>query len=58
VDRQKCQAKVGNWQAGAISRDTMTKLFRRRLVLPEGRSREGEVTLIRREKSVASATPG
>ena len=30
------------WQANATSRDTMTDLFRRRKVLPEGRANEEE----------------
>jgi len=40
---------VQAWQAGAISRDTMTDLFRRREVLPEGRSTEEEEKLIASE---------
>jgi hypothetical protein len=32
------QAIVATWQANAISRDTMTDLFRRGEVLPEGRT--------------------
>ena len=32
------QSIVAAWQSGAISRDTMTELFRRGEVLPEGRS--------------------
>jgi len=43
---QDIQAIVGAWQAGAISRDTMTELFRRGEVLPEGRSMEEELKLI------------
>jgi len=43
---QDIQAIVGAWQAGAISRDTMTELFRRGEVLPEGRSMEEELELI------------
>jgi hypothetical protein len=43
---QDIQAIVGAWQAGAISRDTMTELFRRGEVLPEGRSTEEEEKLI------------
>lgn len=37
---------MGAWQAGAISRDTMTELFRHGEVLPEGRSTEEEEKLI------------
>ena len=40
------QSIVAAWQAGAISRDTMTDLFRRGEVLPEGRTLEDEVRLI------------
>jgi hypothetical protein len=40
------QSIVAAWQANAISRDTMTDLFRRGEVLPEGRSFEGEAKLI------------
>jgi hypothetical protein len=34
---------VAAWQAGAISRDTMSDLFRRGEVLPEGRTNQEEV---------------
>ena len=47
---QEIQAIVAAWQAGAISRDTMTDLFRRGEVLPEGRTNEEE------EKLIAAAT--
>ena len=47
---QEIQAVVVAWQAGAISRDTMTELFRRGEVLPEGRSLEEEERLITSEK--------
>ena len=40
------QSIVAAWQAGAISRDTMTDLFRRGEVLPEGRTNEEEQRLI------------
>lgn len=43
---QDIQAIVAAWQAGAISRDTMTDLFRRGEVLPEGRTTEEEEKLI------------
>ena len=43
---QEIQAVVAAWQAGAISRDTMTELFRRGEVLPEGRTNEEEARLI------------
>ncbi len=45
---QDIQAIVAAWQAGAISRDTMTELFRRGEVLPEGRTTEEEEALIGR----------
>ena len=43
---QEIQAIVAAWQANAISRDTMTDLFRRGEVLPEGRTNEEEEKLI------------
>jgi len=45
-------AIVAAWQAGAISRDTMTELFRRGEVLPEGRTTEEE-KLIGRQRAAA-----
>ena len=45
------QSIVAAWQAGAISRDTMTELFRRGEVLPEGRSNEEEAKLISTDKA-------
>jgi len=42
------RATVTAWQAGAISRETMTDLFRRGEVLPEGRTNEEEKRLITR----------
>ncbi len=47
------QSIVTAWQAGAISRDTMTDLFRRGEVLPEGRSVEEEAKLIAGESQAA-----
>ena len=44
-------AIVAAWQAKAISRDTMTELFRKGEVLPEGRTREEE------ERLIVSVTP-
>lgn len=41
---------VAEWQAGAISRDTMLNLLRRGEFLPEGRTMEEELKLIEREK--------
>ena len=52
---QEIQSLVAAWQAGAISRDTMTDLFRRGEVLPEGRSNEEERALITTEQ--ARTTP-
>ena len=40
------QAIVAAWQANAISQDTMTDLFRRGEVLPEGRTNEEEMKLL------------
>jgi hypothetical protein len=46
MDPQELTAVVAAWQAGAISRDTMTDLFRRGEVLPEGRTAEEEIRAI------------
>jgi hypothetical protein len=54
---QDIQAIVGAWQAGAISRDTMTELFRRGEVLPEGRSMEEEEKLIAGDQAKAGKEP-
>ena len=43
---EEITAVVSAWQAGAISRDTMTELFRRGEVLPEGRTVEEERVLV------------
>jgi len=40
-------AVVAAWQAGAISKDTMSELFRRDGVLPDGRTNQDEVDLTR-----------
>lgn len=56
LSAQDIQSIVAAWQANAISRDTMTDLFRRGEVLPEGRSTEDEERLIRSEKPVAPTT--
>jgi hypothetical protein len=53
LSAQEITAVVAAWQAGAISRDTMTDLFRRGEVLPEGRTNEEEVKLVG-----AAANPG
>jgi hypothetical protein len=54
---QDIQAIVAAWQAGAISRDTMTDLFRRGEVLPEGRTTEEEEKLIAEDSKPAAAKP-
>lgn len=52
------QSIVAAWQANAISRDTMTDLFRRGEVLPERRTNEEEERLIGTAKGEAVAGPG
>jgi hypothetical protein len=54
---QDIQAIVAAWQAGAISRDTMTDLFRRGEVLPEGRTTEEEEKLIGQDVKPAAGKP-
>ncbi|MCI0540759.1 MAG: DUF4055 domain-containing protein [Verrucomicrobiales bacterium] len=49
LSAQEIQSIVAAWQANAISRDTMTDLFLRGEVLPEGRSTKEEERLIRSE---------
>jgi hypothetical protein len=56
MDPQELTAVVAAWQAGAISRDTMTDLFRRGEVLPEGRTAEEEVRAIHTQKEAGSGT--
>ena len=51
LSTQEIQSIVAAWQAGAISRDTMTDLFRRGEVLPEGRTDAEEKRLIGTAKS-------
>jgi hypothetical protein len=51
LSAQEIQSIVAAWQAGAISRDTMTELFRRGEVLPEGRTNEEEIALVRKGQS-------
>ena len=48
------QAIVAAWQAGALSRDTMTDLFRRGEVLPEGRTNEEELKLLAASPAVST----
>jgi len=43
-------AVVKAWQDRAISQDSMLELFRKREILPEGRSNEDEVELIEQQK--------
>jgi hypothetical protein len=59
LSAQEIQAVVAAWQAGAISRDTMTELFRRGEVLPEGRTSKEEMELLLAEKpqTVIEASP-
>jgi hypothetical protein len=54
MDPQEIQAVVAAWQAGAISRETMTDLFRRGEILPEGRSVEEEISAIDSRKTLAT----
>ena len=49
LSAQEIQAIVAAWQANAISRDTMTELFRRGEVLPEGRTNEEVLALVKIE---------
>jgi hypothetical protein len=46
LSASEIQSIVAAWQANAISRDTMTDLFRRGEVLPEGRTNDEETRLI------------
>ena len=57
LSAQEIQSIVSAWQAGAISRDTMTDLFRRGEVLPEGRTTEEEEKLIGQDAKPAAAKP-
>jgi len=50
------QSIVAAWQSGAISRDTMTELFRRGEVLPEGRSMAEEERLIVADQRAVTAS--
>lgn len=49
-------ASVTAWQANAISRETMTDLFRRGEVLPEGRTNEEEAKLVEGERKTVAVT--
>ncbi len=49
LSAQEIQSIVAAWQAGAISRDTMTDLFRRGEVLPEARTVGEEAALVAAE---------
>jgi hypothetical protein len=57
LSAQEIQSIVAAWQAGAISRDTMTDLFRRGEVLPEGRTSEEEGKLIAAQSRPAVTPP-
>ena len=58
LGQQEIQAIVAAWQANAISRDTMTDLFRRGEVLPEGRTKEEEEEVDRRAATVVIGVQG
>lgn len=47
MDSLEIQAVVAAWQAGAISRDTMFELFRKGEILPDGRTNQDELALVR-----------
>jgi hypothetical protein len=49
---------VQAWKDGAISQDTMLELFRKREILPEGRSNKDEMALIAGGKVAAEAGAG
>jgi hypothetical protein len=49
---------VAAWQAGAISRDTMSDLFRRGEVLPEGRTDEEEAALVAKNAGAIDGSRG
>lgn len=51
------QSILAAWQAGAISRDTMTELFRRGEVFPEGHTDVEEKRLIESSKGEVVAGP-
>jgi hypothetical protein len=55
LSAQDIQSIVAAWQAGAISRETMSDLFRRGEVLPEGRSSEEEAKMVGTMSSPAVA---
>ncbi len=50
-------AIVTAWQERVMSRDTMLDIFRRGEILPEGRSKEEETKLIRREMANERPNP-
>jgi hypothetical protein len=55
LSAQEIQSIVAAWQAGAISRDTMTDLFRRGEVLPEGRTNQEEAKMVGAQGSSSTA---
>jgi hypothetical protein len=57
MDSLELQAVVAAWQSGAISRDTMFELFRRGEILPDGRTNQDEVALIRAGQADRGAQP-
>ena len=58
LSAQEIQSIVAAWQANAISRNSMTDLFRRGEVLPEGRSIEEEASLVEAERLLAGSIGG
>ena len=57
MDSNELREIVAAWQAGAISQDTMLELFRRGEILPDGRSNEDELALIKgRDDRAASSS--
>jgi hypothetical protein len=56
MDSNALREIVAAWQAGAISQDTMLELFRRGEILPDGRSNEDEVALIKASTPTPSLT--
>jgi hypothetical protein len=51
-------AVVQAWKDAAISQDSMLELFRKREILPEGRSNADEIALISGAKDASGAGAG
>jgi hypothetical protein len=47
MDSNQLREVIAAWKAGAISQDTMMELFRRGEILPDGRTNEDELALIK-----------